>query len=115
MGPRLNFRSRKISDFKNRRKNFFPTLVLSIFLWSLLVGLVFYFPPIGNFVIFLFFFLFFWSFFLTGSLIFANSRRGFLLAVFVIAFLFFRYFQIYNPLSIVLLAAILTTIDLYLS
>jgi hypothetical protein len=57
--------------------------------------------------------LLFLAVFLTTALLLANSRRGLLIAIGVIGFLLFRYYQIANYLNVGLFIAILVTIELY--
>lgn len=53
--------------------------------------------------------------FFPASLVFANSRRGFLLAFGVVFFLILRLFGIGNVLNLLLLSGILLAIEYYLS
>lgn len=71
--------------------------------------------PETNFLIFLFYFLVFLSFFLAFSLILANSRRGFLLALGVTGIAFLQQIKLLNILNVILFLAILSSIELYFS
>lgn len=96
-----------------RRKNFLATFLIAILFWGAWGWLVYFKPPINNFLIFSFCLLLFLALFLTAALIFANSRKGLFLACFVILALILRYYQIGNLLSLVLLASIFVILELY--
>jgi hypothetical protein len=96
-----------------RRKNFFPTLVLALFAWLGWFFVLFKIPPNSTWLLMAFFFLFFSALFLTSALIWANSRRGFITALFFILVLVFRYYQIGNLLNLILLLAIFIALEIY--
>ena len=97
------------------RKNFFPALVIIIFLWGIISGLVYFVDPETFGAILLFFILSFFAMLLTLSLVFANSRRGFIASVGLIIFLVLRYLGIGNILNFLLITGISITIELYFS
>ena len=72
-------------------------------------------PPTSTFLLLAFFFLLLVALFLTSALIWANSRRGLLTALFVILVLVFRYYQIGNFLNLILLLAIFMALEIYFS
>lgn len=90
-----------------------PTLILTILFWGFWGGLIFFYPPANNFLLFGFYFLLFGAIFLTTALIFANSKLGLLIALWVILTLLFRYFQISNLLNLLLLTGIFIALGLY--
>jgi len=98
--------------FKHRR-NFLPTLFLALFFWGLWTWLVFSTAPIHSYLIIAFYLLLFSASFLTAALIFANSCRGFLVATAIVGFLLLRYYQLGNPLNLILLLSILLCAELY--
>lgn len=98
-----------------RRKNFFPTLFLAILFWLSWGWLVYSTAPTSNLLLITFYLLLFIAVFLTTALIFANSRRGLITALFVVLLLLFRYYQIGNLLNLLLLLAIFIALELYLS
>lgn len=100
---------------RKRRKNFLPTLLLAFLFWLLWGGLVYFITPDNEAVLIAFYFLLFMACFLTTSLIFANSRRGLIAALGVIAFLLLRYYQLGNILNIGLLVGILISLNLHLA
>jgi len=97
-----------------RRKNFLPVLILALIFWGLWGWVTYSFPPANNFLIVIFYLLLFLAFFLTNSLIFANSKLGALTAAWVILFLVFRYFKIGNILNLSLLTVIFFLLGIYL-
>jgi hypothetical protein len=98
-----------------KRKNFLPTLLLTIVLWGLLAGLIYFVDPKTFGVVSVFFILVFFCLLFTFSLIFANSRRGMMAGVAVTFFLFLTYFGIGNILNAILIIAIALCIELYFS
>ena len=112
-----NSRSSRVSQrrlaFTRKRKNFLPTLLLALLFWAGWGWLVYSQPPANNLILFGFYSLLFLALFLTAALILANSRRGFLFATAAIIFLIFRYYQLANPLNLVLLLGILIALELY--
>jgi hypothetical protein len=98
-----------------RRRNFFPALLLALLFWLFWGGLVYFLAPDNEAVLIGFYFLLFMACFLTASLIFANSRRGLITALGVIAFLLLRSYQLGNLLNIGLLLGILISLNLYLA
>ncbi|MCX6704022.1 MAG: hypothetical protein NTZ07_01100 [Candidatus Woesebacteria bacterium] len=98
-----------------KRKNFLPTLLTTVFLWSVLGGLVYFIDP-GSFgAIFFFFILIFFCLLFTFSLIFANSRRGIVVTIAITFFLTLMYFGVGNILNLILIVAIAVCIELYFS
>ena len=100
---------------KRERKNLLPAFLLAILIWIALAWLVCYREPINNLLIASFFALLFLTVFLTAALVFANTRRGLLMALVISLSLLFRYYQVGNLLNIVLLVGIFIILELYLS
>lgn len=98
-----------------KRKNFFPTLLLGVFFWLLFAFLVLFIPPETFGAVPAFFILLFLAILFPTALIFANTRRGFLLASGVIAFLLLRLLGVGNILSVALLLGIILAVEYYLS
>jgi len=105
----------KLKKVRVRRKNFLPALTLATLLWGIWFWFIFSFPPANNFLLFTFYLLLFLATFLTTALIFANSRRGLFIALFLTLFLLFRYYQIANLLNLTLLAGIFISLEIYFS
>lgn len=99
----------------NQRKNFLPAFILAILAWLLWGWLIFSAPPTSNLLIILFLVLLFLALFLTTALALANSRRGLFIALAVVGFLTFRLLHLANLLNLLLLAAILICLELYLN
>src|SRR5258706_3333918 len=98
-----------------KRKNFLPTLLVTLLLWILLGGLVYFVSPDTFGVIPLFFITLFISFLFTFSLIFTGSRRGLITSSSLTLFLILAYLGVGNILNLVLILAIAVCIELYLA
>jgi hypothetical protein len=111
--PRPNYNSHREQILK--RKNFLPTLLITVLLWIMLGGLIYFVEP-GTFgVIPLFFVTIFVSLLFTFSLLFANSRRGLVITIGLTFFLLLSYLGVGNILNLILIVAIATCIELYFS
>ena len=105
---------------RKRRKNYLPTLILTIVLWVFLGLLVFEVEPklVKNILIpgmYLPFFLFFFpASFLTLAIIWGNSKRGFLSAVGLAGILMLRIYKLGNLLNLILLIGVLLAIEKYI-
>ncbi|HUV42781.1 MAG TPA: hypothetical protein VMY36_02625 [Patescibacteria group bacterium] len=106
---------RRTLNFRQRRKNFFPTLLLTILFWLGWTLVLFKVPPENLLSILGFFSLLFATLFLTSALFFANSRRGLITALFFVLVLVFRYYQIGNLLNLIILLAIFVALELFFS
>jgi hypothetical protein len=87
---------------------------LALALFGFWGWLVYSFPPLNNLLITAFFLLLFLAVFLSGALIFANSKLGLTTALWLILFLSFRYFKIGNLLNLSLLTIIFLLLGIYL-
>ena len=103
--------NRKIQKLK--RKNFLPTLLITILLWTLLGGLVYFVDPDTFGVIPLFFITLFSVLLFTCSLIFASSRRGLITSSSITLFLVLSYLGVGNIINFLLLLAIAICIEIY--
>lgn len=98
-----------------KRKNFFPTLLITLFLWIATGSLVYFIDP-GTFAaVPIFFIAVFFSLLFTFSLIFANSRRGIVTTIATTLFLVLLYLGVGNILNLILIVAIAGSIELYFS
>ena len=104
-----------------RRKNYLPTLLLILILWTLL-GLMIYFvePEMVKDVLVSgmylpFFLLFLPASIFTLAIIFGNNRRGCLLALGITAWLILKVYQLDNWLNGILILGIVVMVDRYLS
>lgn len=95
------------------RRNFFPTLVVTIFFWGAIAGLVYFIEPDMPFAVPVFFVLTFLAFLFTFSTIFANSRRGLIASLAMTVFLILRYLGIGHIINFLLVLGIATSVELY--
>lgn len=98
-----------------KRKNFFPTLIVTIFLWLVTAGLIYFIDPDIFGAVPLFFIFIFLTLLFTFSLIFADTRRGLVATLGTLLFLLLAYLGIGNFLNLVLIAAIVVASELYFS
>ena len=96
-----------------RRKNFLPTFILTIFLWLAWLFILFFVSPETKLSTFYFLFSIFLALTFTFSLLFANSRRGFLVAAGFVLFLILRWQKLGNILNAVLLTAVILSLEVY--
>jgi hypothetical protein len=100
-----------------RRKNFLPTFVLILILWSVFTAMIILVDPQilkdvllpGSY--FPFFAIFFPASFLTLALLLANSLRGLLVATGITVFLLLRIFQLGNLLNLMLIIGLVVALD----
>jgi hypothetical protein len=112
---RSTVRHSNIKKSALKRKNFFPALLITIILWALLGGLVYFVDPSTFGAIPLFFITFFVALLFTFSLIFAGSRRGLIASISLALFSILMYLGVGNILNLVLIIAIAVCIELYCS
>ncbi len=96
-----------------RRKNFLPSLVLTFLLFISLISIVYFTDPRFSLFVPLFFINLFIFLFFLFSLIFGNSKRGFLISVCLTIFAIFRFFGVGNILNAILIAGLGIIIELY--
>ncbi len=89
------------------RKNFFPTLLITIFLWVLLAGLIYFVDPNSFGAIIAFFVLVFLTLVFTFSILLANSILGTVFSLGLTFFVILRYFGIGNILNFILILGVL--------
>ncbi len=97
-----------------KRKNFLPTLLITILFWIALAGLVYFTLP-ASLTIFVFFVLLFWCLLFSFSIIFISQRRGLISAAAVTLFLLLRFFGIGNIINLLLILGVAICIELYFS
>ena len=100
-------------DKLRRRKNFLPSLILTIVLWVLLVGIIYFIDPSTPGIIPLFFILLFLCITFTASFLFINTRLGIITGIFSVMFVVLRYFGIGNALNAVLIIALAIVTEYY--
>jgi hypothetical protein len=104
-----------MNKLTRRRKNFLPTLIVNLVFW--LAWLFVFLKLSPDFILaFILFYLFlFLAIFLSLAIIIGHSRRGFIATVGVIGALFLKQFQLASVTNLVLLASLLTVLELYIS
>lgn len=108
-----NKKARKKKEARRKRKNFLPTLFVTILLWAALAFEVFFIEPSGFGTLPLFFALFFLAAIFTFSTLFLNTRRGFVIALGALVFLVLRYFGVGNIVNLLLLTGIVIAIEVF--
>lgn len=98
-----------------KRKNFLPTLLLTILFWVLLGSLIYFVDPKTFGVVPLFIITFFTCLLFTFSLIFVSSRRGLIISLSLSLFLILAYLGVGNVLNLILILAIASCIEIYFS
>ena len=104
-----------------RRRNFLPALFFALLFWGVVAFFIFFVDPelVRDWLLrgsYLPFFLSLWlALFLTASLLFAHTRRGFLLSFGLIAFLSLRLLGLGHLLNAILLFSFLVFFELALS
>lgn len=96
-----------------KRKNFLPTLIVTLLLWILVAGLIYFVDPETTFALPGFFLLIFLGLLFAFSTVFASSRQGFLISFGFTLFLILRYFGVGNILNFLLLSGLLITVEIY--
>lgn len=98
-----------------KRKNFFPTLIITIILLLSTVGILFFVDPVTHLAVPLLFVLIFSSTLFLFSIILGNSRRGFLIATWLTFFLILRYLGVGNILNFLIITGLMFVIEIYYS
>lgn len=107
---------RKVIERKTEvklRKNFLLTFIITILLWLGTAGTVYFIDPFETGAILIFFIVTFFALFFTSSIIFINSRRGFITSSGIIIFLLLRYFGLGNILNFLLIAGVCLAVEVY--
>jgi uncharacterized membrane protein YbhN (UPF0104 family) len=105
-------------DRKNRiknRKNFLPTLIVTIFFWLADFAIIYFIEPDTFGIIPIFFIVLFLTLLFSFATVFANTRRGIIISLSLIIFLFLRYLGIGNILNALLLFGVAITTEIYFS
>jgi len=97
------------------RKNFFPTLTVTILLWIALLCLVYFVEPDTFGAFLLFFVLVFFALLFSFSTAFANSRRGLLTSLALTLFLILRSLGVGHIINLLLIGGIAISIEIYLA
>ncbi|MBU0572611.1 hypothetical protein KKH23_03915 [Patescibacteria group bacterium] len=98
-----------------RRKNFFPTLIVTFISWLGIAAIIYFINPSTLGIVPLFFSVFFIALLFTFSTLLANSKRGLVIASTATLFLLLRYLGVGNIINFLLIIGLGITTDLYLS
>ena len=97
------------------RKNFLPTLVLIILLWSIAAFIIYFVDPSAFGILPALLLVIFFALLFTASLLFANTRRGLIIASFLTLFIILRYLGVGNIINFLLILGVGITLELYFS
>ena len=100
---------------KQKRKNLFPSLIITLVSWSLMAYLIYSVDPTTPYIIILFFILAFIALLFTFSILLSNTRRGLTASLAITILLFFRYYGIGNILNFLLVFGLAIASDIYFS
>lgn len=89
-----------------KRKNFLPSLVITIVLFMFLVSTVFFLDPGESFSVVLFFILTFLFLIFLMSLVLGDKRRGLIYSSLVTVFILLRYYGVGNILNLLLIVGL---------
>lgn len=96
-----------------RRKNFLPSLVITLFLLVSLISIIYFTDPNSSIFVFLFFLDLFTFLFILFSLLLTNSRTGLIISVCLTFFVILRYFGVGNILNAILLSGLGIIAEIY--
>ncbi len=96
-----------------KRKNFFPLLATTLFLWISVALVILFVDPDTFGAVPVFFILVAAALFFTFTTIFANVRRGVVAGIAVILFLILRYLGVGNILNLILILAAGIAFEIY--
>ncbi|MDP3888856.1 MAG: hypothetical protein Q8Q24_02315 [bacterium] len=95
------------------RKNFLPAFLASLLVWLIFLYFVLTYAPETTLLVGVFYLLLFFALFFTLALFLANSRRGLLVSLAIVGFLFLNQIKQANTLNYILLAGLLLSIELF--
>jgi len=114
MGKRKSI-AKERKKIRRKRKNFLPSVVFTLLLWIIMVLFIFFIDPYLPAAIIFFFLFLFLAFLFTLSTLFANSKRGFIYSLSIMAFLIMRIYGVGNLINLLLLIGVILSIELILS
>lgn len=109
----MNYMKEKRNKKIKFRKNFFPTLTITFFLWLCTFGIIYFVEPSVFGIVPFIFVLVFFSLLFSFSTILANTRRGLIISFSLVLFLILRYLGIGNILNAILIIFLAITAELY--
>jgi len=96
-----------------KRKNFLPSLIITLLLFLSLSSIVYFTTPPSPLFMFLFFINLFAFLFFLFSLILISSRRGLLTSLVITLFLLLRLFGVGNILNLIFLVGLAIIVEIY--
>ncbi|HEX6976922.1 MAG TPA: hypothetical protein VF185_01000 [Patescibacteria group bacterium] len=96
-----------------KRKNFFPLLAITLFLWISLLLIIVFVDPDTFGAVPVFFTIVFATLFFSLTTIFINVRRGLITAAAITLFIILRYFGVGNIVNLILITATALAFELY--
>lgn len=106
VSPKIKSLRKKRNEEVKKRKNFLPSLIITTVLWIAFVFTILFVDPSQKGSLELFFGVLLFASIFTFSLLFANTRRGFLASIALIFFLFLRYLEVGSFLNLVLIIGV---------
>ena len=100
---------------RNKGKNFFATLILTVIFWGLTAFILYFVDPNTFGAIPVFFLSLFMTLLFAASVLLSNTRRGLLTAMGITSFLVLRFLGIGNIINLLLIAGLVIAVDLYFS
>lgn len=107
-------RDRRIGEAKKRR-SYFPAFIVMSFLWISLLCTIIFVDPTNKGAVELFFGLLWASCLFTFSLLFGKTRRGFLVSLGVVLFLFLLYIGVGSLVNLLLIVGAIGLFEYYFS
>lgn len=98
-----------------KRKNFFPTLLLTLGFWLATAFIINFIDPDEKGALQFFFFAIFFTLLFSFATLFANARRGFITTIAIVSFLTLRYLEVGNIINLLLISGLAISIELYFS
>lgn len=109
----MNYMKEERKNRIKNRKNFFPTLIVTMLFWLGSFAIIYFVEPDTFGIIPIFFIVIFFSLLFSFATVFANTRRGMIISFSLIMFLFLRYLGIGNILNALLLLGVAITTEIY--
>lgn len=98
-----------------KRKNFLPSLIVTILLWILLCGLIYFVDPQTFLAVPIFFIILFTTLLFTFAFLFASTRQGLIISLSLSLFAILSYLGVGNIINLLLIIAIAICIEIYLA
>lgn len=96
-----------------KRKNFFPSLIITLALWFLLTITILFVDPTQRWALEIFFTLLFLALLFTFSLLLINTRRGFIVSIATTLFSVLLYLGVGNLFNLLLIVGASSMFEIY--